>query len=229
MSYKAIGKNRKKRLFNTKEKGIYPKLILDPKKKLLSINEKNNYKPFKFLNVAKSIGIEPATLKAVIDVEAAGRGFLRNGKPKILFEGHIFWNQLLAKGINPNNHLNGNLNILYPNWTRKFYIGGVGEYRRLDKAILIHEEAALKSASWGLFQVMGFNFHLTKYSDVHAFVDAMYQSEYEHLQAFLGYITNRNLIVHLKNKNWAAFASGYNGKDYRKNRYDVKLTGLSQI
>jgi hypothetical protein len=35
------------------------------------------------------------------------------------------------------------------------YKGGAGEYSRLEAAMTLDKEAALKSASWGLAQVMG--------------------------------------------------------------------------
>ena len=87
---------------------------------------------------------------------------LENGKPKILFEGHIFWHQLYLLGSNPNAYVLGNENILYPTWDTTKYAGGStpeqrgqGEWLRLEKAELINIEAALRSASWGLFQIMG--------------------------------------------------------------------------
>ena len=43
-------------------------------------------------------------------------------------------------------------------WTKSHYEGGMGEYERLKKALAIHEKAAACSASWGLFQIMGFNY-----------------------------------------------------------------------
>ncbi len=172
---------------------------------------------------AKRLGVEAAAIKAVIDVESSGGGFLKNGKPKILFEGHIFWTQLQAKGISPSKHRKGNEHILYPNWTRKYYQGGNAEHHRLASAMKINREAALASASWGMFQVMGFNYFVADFPDVESFVEAQHQSEYEHLKAFLGYIKHNRLVKHLKTKNWAKFAAGYNGKDYKKNKYDIRL------
>ena len=100
------------------------------------------------LLVAKSINIPPAALKAVQVVETAGRGgFIAPGKPTILFEGHIFWTQLLIRKINPMQHTNGNADILYPKWDRSKYQGGQYEYARLKRACSINEEAAYFSLS----------------------------------------------------------------------------------
>jgi len=43
-----------------------------------------------FSTSAKSLNVEVASIKAVAEVESSGDGFLADGKPKILFEPHIF-------------------------------------------------------------------------------------------------------------------------------------------
>ena len=49
-------------------------------------------------DLANRLGIEPALLKAVQIVEAAGRdGFLSDGRPQILFEGHIMYKEFHKK------------------------------------------------------------------------------------------------------------------------------------
>ncbi|MFC0181556.1 Protein of unknown function [Pseudarcicella hirudinis] len=176
-----------------------------------------------FQQVANKSGIEVATIKAVNEVEAAGNGFFQDGRPKILFEGHIFWKQLKKKGINPESVQAGNEEVLYPVRDQKKYLKGVKEYDRLNKAIAIDEEAALSSASWGAFQIMGFNFKPAGFSNVKAFVDAMKKDEFEQLKAFSNFITALNLNVNLANHDWKGFAFSYNGKEYLKNKYDSKL------
>lgn len=48
--------------------------------------------------LANDLGLEPALLKAVQLVEAAGRdGFLVDGRPQILFEGHIMYKEIKNK------------------------------------------------------------------------------------------------------------------------------------
>ena len=51
---------------------------------------------------SKKYQLELATVKAVNEVESSGKGFLLDGRPRILFEGHIFWKQLQKKAIDPN-------------------------------------------------------------------------------------------------------------------------------
>lgn len=125
--------------------------------------------------VAQDLGVELAVIKAVNEVEAGGQGFLGD-KPKILFEGHVFWRQLKKHGLNPADFKYGNEDILYSRWTRALYLGGAREHERLEKAKKIHNDAALESASWGLFQIMGYHWEDLGYKDVKEIVRLMGKS-----------------------------------------------------
>ena len=91
-----------------------------------------------FKEAAVMLRCEVAAVKAVAEVESLGSGFLSDGSPKILFEGHIFWRELQKKGIIPQEHTEGNDDILFKSWKRK-YKGGIAEYSRLEKACKIDE------------------------------------------------------------------------------------------
>ncbi|MEJ2621539.1 MAG: N-acetylmuramidase domain-containing protein [Candidatus Thiodiazotropha sp.] len=43
--------------------------------------------------------------------------------------------------------------------------GGAAEHTRLKKTSTLNETAALKSAPWGKFQIMGFNYKAVGYSN----------------------------------------------------------------
>src|SRR5690606_4241719 len=123
-------------------------------------------------------------------------------KPKILFEGHIFWNELKKRGINPSSYYNSsNKDVLYPKWTKIYYQGGVKEYDRLNEAIALggdpkFKDAALSSASWGCFQIMGFHAKNLGYADVNDFVSKMEINEGEHLKAFGRFLEKNGLVSH---------------------------------
>lgn len=172
---------------------------------------------------AKELSVDLATIKAVIEVESAGKGFIDN-KPIILFEGHVFWDRLKAYNKKPEKITNHkNRDILYKSWTKQWYIGGIGEWKRLDKARIIHEKAALESASWGLFQIMGYHWKNLDYQSIKQFVKLMGVSEYNQLDAFIRFVRHKKIVTRLKEKDWAGFAYRYNGSGYKKNDYDGKL------
>lgn len=91
---------------------------------------------------AEFLGVEVAAIRAVVEVEASGRGFLDDGRPKILFERHHFW-QLSAV---PVSQTRPDLS----NPKRGGWLSETGEWDRLNDAIKFDRIAALKSASWGL-------------------------------------------------------------------------------
>ncbi|MBP2831613.1 N-acetylmuramidase family protein [Aquimarina sp. U1-2] len=183
---------------------------------------------------ADQFDLELAMVKAVNEIESRGKGFLIDGRPVILFEGHIFWRELEKRGINPSQYVsNHTKDVLYKKWTRTHYKGGSGEYDRLEKAAGISDvssfhDAAYCSASWGAFQIMGFHYDHLGYASIDHFVSEMYEHEREHLKAFGKFIQKTSfkgkpLIDWIKEKNWARFAEGYNGPGYKKNKYDSKL------
>jgi hypothetical protein len=177
-----------------------------------------------FKQAAKSLNCDAAVIKAVNQVESSGNGFLPDGRSKILFEGHIFWKQLIAAGIDPKPLQKANKDILYPVWNletvRPLY--KMDQYQRLEKAKKINETAALMSASWGAFQIMGFNFKACGEASVQDFVAAQ-QDEFNQLQCFCNYIQSTHLDVNLQHLDWKGFARAYNGPEYAKNLYDTKL------
>lgn len=172
---------------------------------------------------ALDLGVDEATIRAVIEVEAAGSGFFDNDHPKILFEAHIFWRRLRAHGFYVPDYYDGNEDILSPEWNRKLYKGGLAEYDRLEKASKIHLVSALESCSWGLFQIMGLHWKDLGYQSAQDFTQKMYENERRQLDAFLQFVKVNHLVNALRNKGWDTFARGYNGPGYAQNHYDTKL------
>lgn len=176
--------------------------------------------------LANDLGLEPALLKAVQLVEGAGRdGFLVDGRPQILFEGHIMYKEFHKKF--PDRDL-GYLckkypTVFFPKWDKSKYLGGVHEYKRLELAKEIDEECALKSASWGMFQIMGFNHLYCGCKDVFEFVKKMQESHESQLKLMYYYMNNTSCLKNLKEHDWAGFARKYNGPGYAENAYDQKL------
>ncbi|MBJ9623042.1 MULTISPECIES: N-acetylmuramidase domain-containing protein [Burkholderia cepacia complex] len=175
------------------------------------------------VQAAETLGAPVACVRAVNEVESTGMGFLADGRPKILFERHIFWKRLEARGIDP-----APIAAKYPNICSQApggYQGGAAEYTRLAAAELIDAGAAYESASWGAFQVMGYHWQRLGYSSVDDFVARMENGEGDQLDAFVRYVAaDPALVAALKGRKWPTFARGYNGPNYARNLYDVKLS-----
>jgi peptidoglycan hydrolase-like protein with peptidoglycan-binding domain len=165
-------------------------------------------------DAAHKIGCPVAAVRAVLDVESRG-GFLADGRPKILFE-RAYFCRLTGGKYNQSNP-----GISATTWGG--YRGGPAEYDRLEEAISLDRDAALRSASWGAFQIMGNNFSECGFGNVDDFVSAMVAGEPEQLDAFVSFVKSAHLDDELTRLDWAAFARGYNGPQYKANKYDLKL------
>lgn len=169
--------------------------------------------------VAAALQCTSAAVHAVCDVESAGGGFLPDGRPKILFESHSF--HTLTHGRF------GVSNISTPSWVRNYGPGGAHQYDRLAEAMKLDRAAALQSASWGMFQIMGSNHAACGFSDIEAMVAAMVESERRQLDAFSAFCRSERIDRFLESSPpaFALFAARYNGPGYAQNAYDVKLAG----
>jgi hypothetical protein len=170
-----------------------------------------------FIDAAKALACDIPAIKAVDFVESRGSGYLPDGRLKMLFEGHYF--SRLTKRRFDLSHPK----ISYKQWTSAHYIGGVGEYARFNQAFALDPEAAMKSASWGRFQLMGENFSMVGFKSVGALLDAFKADETAHLAAFVAYIKAAKLDDDLQAHHWEVVARGYNGPAYWKNDYAGKL------
>jgi hypothetical protein len=172
-----------------------------------------------------AMGLDPVAdmpvLWAVLTVESRGFGFLPDRRPKILFERHIFHRETGGRfaGAAPDLSASGGGG----------YIGGEAEYDRLGRALLlcrgagVTDNAALRSASWGLGQVMGFNAVASGFAEPAEMVRRMSEGEDAQLLGMAGFIRSQKLDAKLRARDWAGFARGYNGPSYWQNQYDVKL------
>lgn len=92
-----------------------------------------------------------------------------------------------------------------------------------DVAYKINPTEAMKSSSWGMFQVMGFNYEAAGYSSVDAMVDDYKKGESQQLNSFVKLILAWKLDDELRGLKFAAIAKAYNGPNYKVNDYDTDI------
>lgn len=203
---------------------------------------------------------EAAVLKAFAEVESGGRSsfwHLNHGDgqtvPALLFERHYF-SRLTGRRFDTSHP-----DISWPvGYRTKKHLGQADKkmhdgrvdaddiygdyasgYLRLINAYRLDAGAALKSCSWGKFQLMGDNFALCRAADVETFVASMCRSELAQISLVCEFIRNKpriwkdarnkalgkeiSLWDAVKTKNWQAIAFNYNGPDYKTYGYDTKL------
>ncbi len=211
--------------FQAKSGLIQSGLFDDATQALLSSHMKTKYlNEEHYVAAALALGCEVAAIKAVVEVEAAGDGFLPDGRCDILFERHKFYKAIAAKKGAAEAQ---RLMVQYPNICNTEtggYKGDENEYPRLAIAEGIDLECARASASWGMCQIMGFNYASCGYTSATAFSNDMKLSEPKQLMAFVNFIkANPTLLSAIRNKQWAVFAKNYNGTQYFVHKYDVRM------
>jgi len=169
-----------------------------------------------YISAARALDCEAAAVEAVAITETHRAAFDSQGRPTILFERHKFYK-----------YTNGAHAATHPDLCNAV-AGGYGstssQYDRLERAKALNEEAALKSASWGKFQIMGFNHSPAGYATVYIMVEAMKRSEQDHFEAFVKFVkADDRLLRAIRQKDWATFALVYNGENYADNQYDTKM------
>lgn len=169
-----------------------------------------------FSSVCDGLGGDSCSLWSLVTVETKGFGFLPDGRPKMLFERHVF-----------HRLTNGRYDAGYPGISNSKpggYQGGAGEYDRLAQASQLDPGAALDSASWGLGQIMGFNAKGLGYASAADMVAQFADGEDRQLDAVRRFIVgNHKLNNAFLGRDWQKVALYYNGADYAKNEYDAKL------
>lgn len=198
--------------------------ICGPKTWEKILNQREKISKEDIEDLSKALGCEYAALMAVREIESGGySSFTQEGRPKALFEGHIFWQQLNKLGFNPLSYQPTNKEILYPRWTKQYYLGGDREYDRIQQAWRISPKATMLSTSLGMFQIMGFNWVYTSCCNVGEYWKRSFLSEKSQLSLFGELLKSQGLIKYLINKDWKTFAKLYNGSGYSQNQYDSKL------
>jgi len=168
-------------------------------------------------------GVAVAIIRAFAEVESGGKsGFGPEGLPVIAYEGHIF-RKYTNKAYDKDHPL---LSYKYvtkagPEW-KKNNKDQATAWKTLGDAMALDHDAALQSCSWGMFQVMGFNYSSCGYPSVDDFVTAMKAGERGQLDAFVGFCKSKpGMVAALKAKDFIKLATLYNGADFGD--YDKRI------
>lgn len=176
-------------------------------------------------HIAGELMCDPNFVLAVADVESGGRSDLPDGRPLILFEAHVF------SKLTGHQYDAMHPHISSPNWNKALYRGGAAEYDRLADADGLDHVAAYKSASWGLFQIMGFNFGSCGFADIDTFVNFLKGPDDNDMTAFIRYVkADYRLLKAMRDKDSRTFAEIYNGPgqiEYYGKKIDAALVAYA--
>lgn len=200
-----------------------------------------------FEKAAAVLGVPESYVRAIAEVESAGESFLKDGSVKILFERHWFKRKLgeALKKPDVQKNVASRLGVTVPAGSdadvkllamveakhgdicssqRGGYKGGAAEWDRLNLAMDFDVEAGAQSASFGGYQLMGFNHAACGFKSAKDMMLELAKSESAQFLAMVSFIkANVGMHAALKKGDWAKFAELYNGPAYKENKYDTKL------
>lgn len=172
-----------------------------------------------FAKLAAALGVEAAALEALSEVESSGTGFGSGGRPLIRFEHHLFRRETSRRYDLTHPHLSAPYEA-----SRHLRRNQTLEWRWFDEAFALDPNAAIRSTSWGRFQILGRNFERAGFDSPGAMRRAMEAGETEHLAAFAAFLrSDPTLLQALRLRDWDTVARRYNGPAYQQWQYGVRL------
>jgi hypothetical protein len=171
---------------------------------------------------AAEIGVNGSALAAVLKVESSGRGFGNDGRTIIRFENHIFrsqWGSAHAETFDKHFKFEAKEKWKGHQWRKDetaawetCHKSQAVEWEVMTFARTLDEVAALKSASYGAGQIMGYHFKTIGYADVQSMVKKLDEGIKPQLDAIVAFIKSNELCLNgLKTNDYVMFAKGYNG------------------
>lgn len=175
------------------------------------------------LEAARMDGVEPAAYFALFEVEAASTVFTKvygKDEPLIRWEGHYFYKlvpaNLLQKAIQLGLAAKSAGAIKNPASQEK-------RYDILARGKKLDSTAAISSCSWGFGQVMGSHWKWLGYKSAEQLEKLVRMDFTGQLDLVVRFIRGSGIIPHLRRKDWSAVARIYNGPNYAKGKYHIKL------
>jgi hypothetical protein len=172
--------------------------------------------PEDIATLASRLGCSEKQIRAVAKVESAGSGFDIHGRPKILFERHIFYR--LTNGKFPATSFNQSKG------------GGYDQdsWDKLTRAAAYDVDAAFASASWGKFQVLGSHWKALGYASPLEMAYSAVTGEAAHFEMLARYVEHFELEQAIRQLSTdpddnEMFARLYNGPAFRRFAYHLKL------
>lgn len=171
---------------------------------------------------AKELGAKAKDLAAVLRVESGGRAFGPDGRSIVRFENHVFWSQwgkAHKEKFDAHFKFDAEKSWQGHQW-RKAADGAwidchksqASEWEVLEFAQSLDKDAALKSASYGAGQIMGFNHKAVGYASAEEMVKGFDAGIRPQLDAVVAFIKSHpKCLKGLKEGNYELFAEGYNG------------------
>lgn len=170
-----------------------------------------------YQKVANALDVKPTGVRALAIVESNEKPLTEGGWPVVRFE-KAYWQKYRVDGDKAQAAFDKAINArdLDARW------------QQFLQMCEVNETAAILSHSFGVFQVMGFNYKACLCADPIAFLKEMLtiEGQFKMLERFVK--MNPPLLAALRKQDPQKVALHFNGKRYAVNKYDVRWAAASK-
>jgi hypothetical protein len=172
-------------------------------------------------DLAVNNGYEYRVLKSIIQVESGQHGF-HPVTGKIIIQFEPAWFRRLCK--------DREVATRRTTWQSNQVGNQAAEWKAFNSAFAVNADAAMKSTSIGMMQLMGLHYAETGFKTVGEMWDFAKESEHNQVWLAIKWMkTVRPLDLAIKNKDWQKIAYYYNGANYRAFCYDTRLLSAYRL
>ena len=167
-----------------------------------------------YKQAAKELAVTPAQVRAFAIVESDEKPFSPGGFPVVRFESHHWIKRRVDEGAKFDKMKNSR--DLDERWAM------------FEQMRAIHEDAAIMSHSFGLFQLMGFNHGVALCAEPETFLSESLTvaGQFKLFKRFV--LRSPALLAAIKRARPDEVGFHYNGPRYKQNKYDVKWAAASK-
>lgn len=192
--------------------------------------DKGKLGPADYIRASERLGWNPWLVHALSLKETKGDPWLPDGRTRILYERHQFYRRLPDKvvrdrlAVSDRDICHSTMKSSKAANRIDRYVGGAGEYEFLRRAVAVNREVGFACASYGQFQVMGFNAKAMGYASASEFARQMQLDVNAHLESLVRFVLATPSVLQAGRKeDLTGVAVGYNGPEHAKNNYVPSL------
>lgn len=169
-----------------------------------------------YQRTAKELAFTPAQVRAFAIVESDEKPFTPGGFPVLRLEVHHWKKHRIADRVSMAFDKAANSRNLDARW------------QQFEQMRAVNETAAILSHSFGMFQIVGFNFRLCLCADPVTFLNEMMtvEGQFKMFKRFM--LSSPALLSAVRRNRADEVGFHYNGPRYKQNKYDVKWAAASK-
>lgn len=168
-----------------------------------------------WVNCARALNCPPENLLAVKAVESGGSAFNSDGRLVLAYEDHVFGKRTGYRFQKTHPHLSRrgfkHVKSVAPSDPHPHKLNQEERWMLLAEACELDFDAAVQSCSYGMWQIMGFNYRKLSFSSPMHMIEVMYEGYEGQWECFLRFCRYAGCLDALRKGDWLTFERLYNG------------------